>query len=260
MGSPTEEVGRSSDEKLHRVQITRGFWIGATPVTQAQWRAVLGADPSDFKGDDRPVENVTWDDCQEFCRVLQERTGRPYRLLTEAEWEYAARAGTTTPYFWGGHLTTDLANFNGAGNSYGGVSSGNLCRWTTTPVRMFFPNLWGLYDIHGNVWEWCEDWHAPYRARARVDPTGPETGQSRVLRGGSWLSPPTTCRTADRNRLTPENRNPYWGVRIAISGRPRQTESAEVFRDSVQKSRMGVTATRPEKHTSTSDPAERLRE
>jgi formylglycine-generating enzyme required for sulfatase activity len=195
------------------------FFMGKYSITQAQWRAVaayepigkeLNSDPSEFKGDSRPVEQVNWDDATEFCQRLSAKTGRKYRLPSEAEWEYACRAGTMTPFHFGETLNDDLANYCAEdeeidGTLYKGVYGRGILgkyRKETTEVGQFPPNQFGLYDMHGNVWEWCEDdWHssyvgAPSDASAWVD--SDRTDTYRLLRGGSWSFNPGFCRSADR--------------------------------------------------------------
>ena len=213
MGSPAHEALRQEDEgPQHRVKL-EGFLLGQTPITQAQWREVaswppagraLNADPSWFKGADRPVERVSWEEAIEFCRRLSRDTGRSYTLPSEAQWEYACRAGTTTPFAFGETLATELANYNGS-NSYANGPKG-LNRGQTTPVGMFPPNGWGLQDMHGNVWEWCLDsWHDRYEG-APADGTAWVSGgdqDQRLLRGGSWLNLPGVCRSAYRHRYGP---------------------------------------------------------
>ncbi|QTA82859.1 Sulfatase-modifying factor enzyme domain-containing protein [Desulfonema limicola] len=160
MGSPKDEPERSDDEVLHKVILTKGFYMQTTPVTQAQWKAVMGSNPSRFKdgGDNCPVENVSWDDAQDFIKALNKTAGKQkYRLPTEAEWEYACRAGTKTPFYTGRCLGTDQANYDG-NNPLKGCPKG-IYRKKTTPVGSFPSNPWGLYDMHGNVWEWCQDWY-----------------------------------------------------------------------------------------------------
>jgi formylglycine-generating enzyme len=214
MGSPPSEPERSDDENQHRVTLTKGFWLGVTPVTQAQWQAVMGSNPSNFQGQDRPVEQVSWDDCQEFCKKLAERDGRRYRLPTEAEWEYACRAGTTTPFHFGATLSTDQANYDG-NYTYGKGKKGKY-RKETAPVGSFSPNAWGLCDMHGNVWEWCQDWYAPYPQSDIRDPQGSKSGDARVVRGGSWVDLPWWCRAAYRRRGAPGFRFYYLGCRVVL--------------------------------------------
>jgi formylglycine-generating enzyme required for sulfatase activity len=214
MGSPPSEPERDDDEQQHRVTLSKGFWLGVTPVTQAQWQAVLGSNPSHFKGDDRPVEKVSWDDCQEFCKKLAERDGKRYRLPTEAEWEYACRAGTTTPFHFGATISTDQANYDG-NYTYGKGKKGKY-REETTPVGSFPANAWGLYDMHGNVLEWCQDWHGPYPSGDIKDPQGPNNGDARVLRGGSWYFLPRRCRSADRGGSAAASRIFVAGCRLVL--------------------------------------------
>jgi uncharacterized protein (TIGR02996 family) len=214
MGSPPSEAGRSDDETQHRVTLTKGFWLAVTPLTQAQWQAVLGSNPSHFKGADRPVEQVSWDDCQEFCRKLGERTGKTFRLPTEAEWEYACRAGTTTPFHNGCTLSTEQANYDG--NHIYGQGKKGVYRHQTTPVSSFPPNPWGLCDMHGNVWEWCADWYGPYAKRDFKDPEIINNGDARVLRGGSWDNSPRYCRSAYRRWGAPGLRRYHVGCRLVL--------------------------------------------
>jgi formylglycine-generating enzyme required for sulfatase activity len=205
MGSTKEEIERQpfdilairQDETRHKVTLTKGFYMGVYTVTQEQWQAVMGNNPGYFKGEKNlPVERVSWDDCQEFVKKLREKDKRPYRLPTEAEWEYACRAGTTTPFSCGETISTDQANYDGH-FSYGkgkkGVKSGK-----TTPVGSFPANPWGLYDMHGNVWQWCQDWLGDYPHKEVVDPQGPATGETRVMRGGAYSLKPEDCRSAKR--------------------------------------------------------------
>jgi formylglycine-generating enzyme required for sulfatase activity len=206
MGSPDDEPGRSSDEgPQHRVRL-REFWMGQTPITQAQWRAVMDTNPSRFEdqpdSDQRPVENVGWREAMAFCQRLAERTGRPYSLPSEAQWEYACRAGTTTAFGFGATITPALANYDGNW-CYANGPKGEY-RKQSTPVGMFPANAWGLHDMHGNVWEWCLDhWHgryagAPKDGRAWVDTENENSFASRLLRGGSWYLFPRDCRSAFR--------------------------------------------------------------
>jgi formylglycine-generating enzyme required for sulfatase activity len=214
MGSPPGEPGRRDDEARHRVTLTAARWLGTGPVTQAQWRAVLGRNPSRFPGDGHPVEGVSWHDGAAFCRKLGARLGRPCRLPTEAEWEYACRAGTTTPYQFGDALSAGEANCDGGHAAAGGGRG--TCRDGTTPVESFMPNAWGLFDLHGNVREWCSDWYGAYPAGDEADPQGPDEGPGRVLRGGSWCRGPGECRSASRGWLGPGDRSDDVGCRVVL--------------------------------------------
>ena len=187
MGSPSSEPERYSVEDQHRVKLSRGFYMGVTEVTQAQWRKVMGSNPSSFSNcDNCPVERVSWEDVQEFIRKLNRMEGTDrYRLPSEAQWEYACRAGTDTPFNTGRCLSTDQANYNGNYPLSG--CTGGTYRKKTLPVKSFSPNAWGLYDMHGNVWEWCSDWYGKYPTGSVTDPEGPSSGSFRVERGGSWL-------------------------------------------------------------------------
>ncbi|GAB4378505.1 MAG: hypothetical protein Kow00121_30470 [Elainellaceae cyanobacterium] len=235
MGAPDEEIGRSDNEgPLHSVTV-RSFFMGKYPVTQAQWKVVaalpkvdrdLEPDPSEFKGDvgeasrneNRPVEQVSWDEAIEFCKRLSTKTGREYRLPTEAEWEYACRAGTATPFHFGETITPDLANYKG-NVAYGSGFKGTY-RERTMDVGSFPPNALGLYDMHGNVWEWCLDhWHERYEG-APSDGSAWTTGgnnEYRLLRGGSWCNYSDACRSALRGRSAPGIRNGYFGFRVVCS-------------------------------------------
>jgi uncharacterized protein (TIGR02996 family) len=214
MGSPRDEQGRCDDEDQHQVTLTKGFFLGVTPVTQAQWQALMGSNPSHFKGDDRPVETVSWDNCQEFCTKLTQRERHPYRLPTEAQWEYACRAGTTTPFYFGATLSTDQANYH-PDHVYSGAKKG-LYREQTTPVGSFPANAWGLCDLHGNVAEWCSDWLGRYPSGDTKDPQGAVSGRKRVLRGGSWYDPSSSCRSADRRSLWPDRGDELGGCRLVL--------------------------------------------
>jgi len=214
MGSPANEADRDTDETQHRVRLTKPFFMGTTEVTQGQWRAVMGNAPSHFKGDDLPVENVSWDEAVEFCRKLSAKEGKRYRLPTEAEWEYACRAGTKTPFHTGDTISTDQANYNG-NYTYGSGRKGAY-RETTTRVGSFAANAWGLYDMHGNVWEWCADWEGDYPAGESIDPKGPSEATGRVFRGGSWDRFPLLCRSALRNDRAPGFRINDIGFRVSL--------------------------------------------
>ncbi len=213
------EVEYYEDERpQHLVRITKPFCMGVTEVTQGQYEAVMGTNPSKFEGRDNPVEQVSWHDAVEFCRKLSTRTGREVRLPTEAEWEYACRAGTTTPFHTGDTISTAEANYDGD-YAYGTGSKGTD-RGKTMPVGGLAPNGWGLYDMHGNVWEWCQDRYGSYRHGMAVDPTGAEAGRFRVVRGGSWGINPTYCRSADRIRNVPARADSYNGFRVVASPGP----------------------------------------
>jgi formylglycine-generating enzyme required for sulfatase activity len=208
MGSPPGEKQRDLDEGPQHPVTVPGFFMGKYEVTQAQYQAIMGNNPSKSKGEKRPVEKVTWDDAVEFCKRLKQKTGRTYRLPSEAEWEYAARAGTTTPFYFGETITTDLANYNGT-DSYASEPKGQY-RQHTTDVGIFRPNAFGLYDMHGLVWEWCQDdWHDTYQD-APTDGsawlTNDSTKVPKMLRGGSWNTAPRACRSGDRLCRSPDDR------------------------------------------------------
>lgn len=203
MGSSQAEEWRGGDEMQHRVRLTKGFWIGKYPVTQLQWKSVMVSNPSHFKGDRLPVEQVSWDDCQKYIRMVNLQRGSSMRLPTEAEWEYACRAGTTTAFFWGNKLNGDKANCYGSMCPYGTTVKGpNLER--TTPVGWYEANPWGVYDMHGNVFEWCNDWYGDYPLGFAIDPIGSASGVTRVMRGGSWKCLASCCRSAYRSRCVPD--------------------------------------------------------
>jgi formylglycine-generating enzyme required for sulfatase activity len=215
MGSPTNKKERSIDEILHKVTLTKGFYIQSTEVTQGQWRAVMDNNPSNFKnyGDNYPVENVSWNDCKEFIRRLNQKEGiNKYRLPTETEWEYACRAGTDTLFYFGHCLSTDKANYNG-NNQLSGCQKG-MYRKRTMLVGSFPPNAWDLYDMHGNVWEWCENWYGKYPSIHVIDPTVPSSGAYRVVRGGSWDNGARDCQSAYRFNFIPGYRYSTIGFRL----------------------------------------------
>jgi formylglycine-generating enzyme required for sulfatase activity len=191
----------------HEVTISKPFYMGVTEVTQAQYQAIMGMNPSDVKGATNPVEMVSWNDATEFCKKLSEKTRQAVRLPTEAEWEYACRAGTKTAFCFGDADTGlgDYAWYDGNSGS------------KTHPVGQKKPNAWGLYDMHGNVWEWCADWYADYPKGAVTDPQGPTSGASRVLRGGSWNFDPALCRSATRHIYTPDIPCGIFGFRVVVS-------------------------------------------
>ncbi|MDO4725828.1 MAG: SUMF1/EgtB/PvdO family nonheme iron enzyme [Porphyromonadaceae bacterium] len=197
MGSPDNEVGRNNDESPQHVVTLNSFYMGKYEVTQAQWKAVMETDttPSFFKGDNLPVEMVNYADIMDFITKLNELTKKEYRLSTEAEWEYACRAGTTTPFYTGNNITTAQANYNGV--PYNDNPKGEY-RGKTTEVGSFAPNAFGLYDMHGNVWEWCSDKYGKYPDTPQVNPTGATDGSYGIIRGGSWDNGASYCRSAFR--------------------------------------------------------------
>lgn len=229
MGSPETEPGRRDNEgPLHEVSLTKAFYMGAHPVTQAAFARVMGRNPSRFNannggGPEHPVESVTWEEAVEFCRRLSElpdekTAGRKYRLPTEAEWEYACRAGSTSAFCFGASLGASQANFDGRFPE-GGAKPGFFLE-KTTQVGAYPANNFGLHDMHGNVWEWCADWHDSdaYRHSVKRNPQGPAAGRYRVLRGGSWRCHAVTCRSAYRNGLSPGSRDRCTGFRVVVEG------------------------------------------
>jgi len=211
MGSPENEPERFNDEGPQREVKLGAFWMAQTPITQAQWLAVaawpklerdLKPGPSIFKGPNRPVERVSWLDAQEFCRRLSQRTGQCYGLPSEAQWEYACRAGSSTPFHFGATLTPELANYHGNFVYQNGPKG--AYREQTCEVASFAANGWGLHDLHGNVWEWCADhWHDSYHFAPCDDqpwliPAAAADAQ-KLLRGGSWIGDPGDCRSAYRS-------------------------------------------------------------
>ncbi|MGR9108909.1 MAG: formylglycine-generating enzyme family protein [Gammaproteobacteria bacterium] len=214
MGSPEDEPERFDNEKQHEVTLSRGFWLGDAACTQALWEAVMGENPSRFQELERPVERVSWDNVQEFIRKLNaEVSGLSLRLPGEAEWEYACRAGTTTPFSFGDNITPEQVNYDG-NYPYASGSKG-LYREETVAVKAMPCNRWGLYEMHGNVWEWCQDWYGEYPAGLVTDPTGPAEGGARVLRGGGWLYRAGWTRSAYRSGDLPGNRGSSGGFRLA---------------------------------------------
>ena len=226
MGSPTNEPERESlgaDETQHEVTLSRGFWLADTACTQAFWQEVMGSNPSTFKDDsNNPVETVSWNDAQAFIARLNEQVqGLQARLPSEAEWEYACRAGTTTPFSFGANITPEQVNYYG--NYPYAKGKKDLYRERTVSVKSLPPNPWGLYEMHGNVWEWCQDWYAAFSASPEQDPIGPPKGQLRVLRGGSWGGHGRYMRSACRHRDEPDLRSSYAGFRLALGPTGQQS-------------------------------------
>ena len=219
MGSPETEDDRGSNETWHRVALTQGFWMGKYEVTQAQWESVMGKNPSRFKGADRPVEWVSWDDCQAFIRKVNSSGQVTVALPTEAQWEYACRAGTTTPFSFGQSLNGDGANCDG--NYPYGTTVKGAHRKETASVGSYAPNAWGLYDMHGNVLEWCMDRYGKYDDDA-MNPLGSVSGVYRVARGGCWDNPALLCRSSNRSRYVPALRDFYLGFRLVCLSEERR--------------------------------------
>jgi formylglycine-generating enzyme required for sulfatase activity len=229
MGSPESEEGRQKEETQHEVTISKDYYLGVYEVTQAQYEKVMGKNPSYFQGAkvgnenaDLPVENVSWDDTVEFCKRLsdlpeEKKAGRLYRLPTEAEWEYACRAGSKTAYAFDDE--------EGLLPEYGWFERNSSDR--THTVGLLEPNAWGLYDMHGNVWECCSDRYGDYPKGAVSDPSGPKVGSLRVHRGGSWLFGAADCRSARRFRLVLSGRDDYLGFRVALSSQSGIPKSPE---------------------------------
>ena len=219
MGSPESEEGRRENESQHEVTISNDYYLGAYEVTQTQYQTVIGNNPSCYQGAlvgnqnaDLPVENVSLDDAVEFCKKLSElpeekKAGRVYRLPTEAQWEYACRAGSKTIY--------SFDDEEGLLPEYGWFKRNSSQR--THTVGLLEPNAWGLYDMHGNVWEWCSDWYGEYPKGAVSDPTGPTIGTDRVNRGGCWLYLAANCRSASRNWAKSSYQDGLLGFRVALS-------------------------------------------
>jgi formylglycine-generating enzyme required for sulfatase activity len=230
MGSPADEVERDDDEVQHSVTVS-SFYMGKTEVTQKEYKEVMGTNPSSFKEDNLPVEGVSWYNAIEFCNRLSQREGltpvytvkgtnvtwnrstHGYRLPTEAEWEYACRAGTATPFSTGNNITTEQANYDGY--PYNNNAKGTF-RNKTVEVRSFKPNAWGLYNMHGNVWEWCWDSYEDYESEAHINPADTSSGTDRVIRGGSWLVHAEYLRSANRFNLSPSRATNALGFRLVL--------------------------------------------
>jgi uncharacterized protein (TIGR02996 family) len=240
MGSPEDEDGRYDDESVHDVELRRPFWLGVFPVTQRQWKEVMGNNPSFFCAggsgeamvqgldtDDFPVENVSWQDARKFLKNLsalpeEAALRRTYRLPTEAQWEYACRAGTGVKYAFclarpTRSLCSTQANFDGE-LPYGGAEQGPVLN-RTSQVGGYEANPFGLYDVHGNVFEWCSDWHGTdyYLNSPEADPKGPRKDTHRVARGGSWSQAGRRCRSADRSCWPPRDSDEVLGFRVALA-------------------------------------------
>jgi formylglycine-generating enzyme required for sulfatase activity len=215
MGSPQAEKQRNGNEPQHKVTLTKGFYLSVSLVTQEQWKEIMEKNPSMFSGEKQlPVDSVSWNDCQEFIKKLKAKEKQAYRLPTEAEWEYACRAGTTTPFHVGDTLSLAQANFQGHDPNVKDKKKLPLLR--TTPVNHFPANAWGLHDMHGNLWQWCQDWYGDYPQKEVTDPKGPAQGSSRVLRGGSWFYTADCCRSACRHWGEPGLRNYSIGFRLCF--------------------------------------------
>lgn len=222
MGSPENEEGRYDDEVLHQVTLTQGFWMAETTVTQALWQAVMdGENPSRFQDDpNNPVEQVSWNDAQAFIQKLNTllqpyQSEYAFRLPTEAEWEYACRAGTQTPFNFAGELSLDKVNYRGTWEFKSG-EWGQGALQKTTPVKSYPCNDWGLYEMHGNVWEWCQDWYGDYPNEPVTNPTGVNDGSGRVVRGGSWSGIGGSARSALRYWNDAARRSNDLGFRFAL--------------------------------------------
>ncbi len=216
MGSPENETGRNPDELQHKVKIDKPFYMGVYEVNQGQYRAIMGRNPSHFKGDDEmPAESMSWEDATAFCRKLSEKSGHKVRLPTEAEWEYACRAGTTTPYAFGSTISTDFANYNG-NHVYGDGVAGVNRKMPVSVGSLKRANPWGLYDMHGNLWEWCNSKRMdyPYRADDGREEHGGTT--ARMMRGGCWYDRPFMCRSAFRLSRASDQRYHLTGFRVAV--------------------------------------------
>ncbi len=218
MGSPKGDIGaafnesdrlKAKDYYQHEVTLSRAFLIGVTEITQAQYRRVTGQNPSVFKGDDLPVDNVSWDDAVKFCELLSAKTGKVVRLPTEAEWEYACRAETSTRYYFG----QDPDHAFLADHAWYEANSGRR----TQPVGKKTPNRWGLHDMGGNVWEWCSDFFkGPYEDKTVTDPRGAPAGDTRVMRGGCWDTGPLSARSANRGGIIPSRATSRFGFRVVV--------------------------------------------
>lgn len=224
MGSPIDEVHRGASEVQHQVTITRPFYMQTTEVTVDEWRAVMGRRFFARKkgAGDMPVVKVSWHDCKKFIRKLNLMTGDLYALPTEAQWEYAARAGTETAYFWGGQIDCTRAMFANNAKKYNACVSANRSSTLDpdgpAPVKRYAPNAWGLFDMHGNVYEFCQDFYdypdAYYSQSPELDPEGPPDGEYRIMRGGSWGATEKYCTSGSRNYMSPSKGSSSIGFRL----------------------------------------------
>jgi len=227
MGSPESEPSRSSDETQHEVELTSGFLLADTACTQRLWQAVMGDNPSHFKGEEHPVECVSWHDCQEFLNRCEELSpGLRLELPTEAQWEYACRVGRRMPFWFGENITLDQVNYEG-NYPYADGTAGEY-RQQTVDVKALPCNGWGFYQMHGNVYEWCSNWYGKYPKGRVTDPSGPAMGTNRVIRGGCWSSHARFARSAQRNRVQPGRRDFGVGFRVsqARTSKPRESVDA----------------------------------
>jgi len=225
MGSPDNEASRIKDEGPQHEVTVSAFAMGKYEVTQRQWKAVaalpkinidLNPDPSKFKGNNLSVEQVSWEEAKEFCGRLSAKTGRTYRLPTEAEWEYACRSGTATPFAFGATITLEIANYYGD-QPFSRVAKGYNRQKTVEVGTLGKANAFGLYDMHGNVWEWCEDWYGSYSSGEQTDPKGPTTGYLGVYRGGAWSTGAAYARSAVRIWNTPSASFDGLGFRLVMT-------------------------------------------
>ena len=222
MGSPKNEPQRDEDEVQHEVTLTNGFWLADTTVTQALWEAVMGENPSRIKQASYPVESINWDSSRFFISKLNNlKEDLQLCIPTEAQWEYACRAGETTAFSFGKKITQQQVNFGGNQPSHNPgkrkIANHGLQK-ELVDVKSFEPNAWGLFNMHGNVWEWCHDWYEEYPRQLVVNPSGAFSGNRRILRGGSWIDDATSCRSAYRGRSEPDDRfMGYYGFRLARS-------------------------------------------
>jgi sulfatase modifying factor 1 len=225
MGSPSDEPFHENNEGRHKVTITQPFYMQSTEVTLKQWRSLMGERIFGRKKgtDNSPVVNVSWHDCMDFIEKLNALREGTYRLPTEAEWEYACRAGSSTAYSWGKTIECEKALYGNnslkEGECLDYARSRGFRPDSPAPVKSYQPNAWGLSDMHGNVWEWCQDWYGPYPKNAVGDPLGPESGQDKVRRGGSWYKYGYYCRSANRTYAHPSARYQTTGFRLVREAR-----------------------------------------